>query len=57
MGVPRQNAIWMWASWRGTDNTIRGEGGGFPPVRAVVSLVSSSLLVVRLSIKNVQTMH
>ncbi len=34
-----------------------GEGGGFPQVRAVVSLVSLSLLVVRLSTKSAQTMH
>ncbi len=34
-----------------------GEGGGFPQVQAVVSLVSPSLLVVRLSTKNAQTMH
>ncbi len=42
LGVPGQNVIWMWASWRGTKYTIRGEGGGFPQVRAVVNLMSSS---------------
>jgi hypothetical protein len=25
LGVPGQNAIWMWASWRGTKYTIRGK--------------------------------
>jgi len=25
LGVPRQNAIWMWASWRGTKHNIRGK--------------------------------
>jgi hypothetical protein len=35
----------------------KGEGGGFPQVRAVVNFVSLSLLVVCFSIKNVQTMH
>jgi hypothetical protein len=35
----------------------KGEDGGFPPVRAVVSLVSLSLPVVHLSTKNVLTMH
>jgi hypothetical protein len=35
----------------------KGEGGGFPQVRAVVSLVSLSLLVVHPSTKNVSTMH
>jgi hypothetical protein len=35
----------------------KGEGGGFPQVQAVVSLVSSSLPVARLSTKSVQTMH
>jgi len=24
-GSPRKNAIWMWASWRGTKYTIRGK--------------------------------
>jgi hypothetical protein len=35
----------------------KGEGGGFPQVRAVVSLMSPSLLVVLLSTKSAQTMH
>jgi hypothetical protein len=34
-----KNSIWMWAPWRGVEYTIRGEGGGFRQVRAVVSLV------------------
>jgi hypothetical protein len=32
-------AIWMWSPWSGVEYTIRGEGGGFPQVRAVVSLM------------------
>jgi hypothetical protein len=36
-----RKAIWMWVPWRVTEYTIRGEGGGFPQVRAVVSLVCS----------------
>jgi len=35
----------------------KGEGGGFPQVRAVVSLVSPNLLVACLSTKSVPTMH
>jgi hypothetical protein len=35
----------------------KGEGGGFPQVRAMVSLVSPSLPMVRLSTKSVPTMH
>jgi hypothetical protein len=35
----------------------KGEDGGSPQVRVVMSLVSLSLLVVRLSTKSVQTMH
>jgi hypothetical protein len=35
----------------------KGEGGGFLQVRAVVNLVSSSLLVVRPNTKSAQTMH
>jgi len=34
-----KNSIWMWAPWRGAEYTIRGEGGGFHQVRAVVSLM------------------
>jgi hypothetical protein len=37
-GVPTW-AIWMWAPWPATEYTIMGEGGGFPQVQAVVSLV------------------
>jgi hypothetical protein len=35
----------------------KGEGGGFPQIRAVVSLVSSSLPMVRPSTKSAPTMH
>jgi len=35
----------------------KGEGGAFPQVWVVVSFVSSSLLVVHPSTKNVPTMH
>jgi hypothetical protein len=35
----------------------KGEGGGFPQVRAVVSLVSPSLSVVRRSTKSALAMH
>jgi hypothetical protein len=42
LGVLGQNAIWMWASWRGIEYIIMGEGDGFPQVRAMVNLVNSS---------------
>jgi hypothetical protein len=35
----------------------KGDGGGFPQVRAAVSLVSPSLPVVRLNTKSAQTMR
>jgi len=35
----------------------KGEGGGFPQVRVVVSLVGSSLSMARPSTKSVPTMH
>jgi hypothetical protein len=35
----------------------KGEGGGFPQVQAVVSLVSPSLPVARPNTKNVTIMH
>jgi len=40
LGVPRKRAIWMQMWRRATENTILGEGGGFPRVRAVVSQVN-----------------
>jgi hypothetical protein len=33
LGVPGQNAIWMWASWRGTKYTIRGKVVASPKLR------------------------
>jgi hypothetical protein len=33
-GVPGQNAIWMWASWRGTKYTIRGKVVASPKSRS-----------------------
>jgi len=42
---------------RGEKYIIRGEGGGFPQVWAVVNLVNSSLHVARFSTKSAQTMH
>ncbi len=35
----------------------KGEGGGFPQVRAMVSFVSPSLPVAHPNTKSVQTMH
>jgi hypothetical protein len=33
LGVPEQNAIWMWASWKGTKYTTRGKVVAFPKSR------------------------
>jgi hypothetical protein len=55
--VPEQNDIWVQASWPSTENTIKGEGGGFPQVWAVVNLMSLCLLVVCSCAKNALTMH
>jgi hypothetical protein len=41
-------------SWR---KYYKGEGGGFPQVRAVVSFVSLRLPMVHLNTKSAQTMH
>ncbi len=57
MGVLKQNVIWMCASWQGTKYTIRGEGVGFPQVRAMVNLMSLKLPMARPSTKRVPTMH
>jgi hypothetical protein len=40
LGLLGTKAIWMWVQWNNAKNTIWGEGGGFPWVRAVVSPVS-----------------
>jgi hypothetical protein len=37
-----QKAIWMWPPWRNAENTIKGEGGGFPQVRTMLNLVNPS---------------
>jgi hypothetical protein len=36
---------------------LKGEGGGFPQVRAVVSLMSLRLPMIRPNTKSAQTMH
>jgi hypothetical protein len=54
LGVPRQNDIWVLISWLNKKYTIRGEGGGFPQVRAMVSFVNMCLPVVRPSTKMLQ---
>ncbi len=56
LGVSRQNDIWVLVPWPSTKNT-KGEGGGFSQVRAMVSLVSSCLLVVRPCTKGVLVTH
>ncbi len=55
--VVGQNTIWMWALWKSTKCTRKGEGGDFPQVWAVVSLVNPNLPLVHPSTKNVQTTH
>jgi hypothetical protein len=44
----------MWPTWRGAKYTLRGEGGGFPQVRAVVSLVCPCCLWLILAPKVLQ---
>jgi hypothetical protein len=56
LGVLGQNAIWMWASWRGIENTIRG-WWWLPQLWTMVSLVNPNLPVAHLSIESAQTMH
>jgi hypothetical protein len=40
-----------------SQKNYKGEGGGFPQVRVVVSLVNLCMFVVHLCTKNVLTMH
>jgi hypothetical protein len=56
VGVLEQNAIWMGLVERDIVY-YKGEGGGFPQVRAVVSLVSPSLPVACPSTKSALVMH
>jgi len=53
LGVLGQKAIQMWVPWGGKKKYYMGEGGGFPRVRAVVSLVSLELPMVCPSTKGV----
>jgi hypothetical protein len=55
LGVSGQNVIWMWASWRDTEYTIRGKV--MTCLRALMSLVSSSLLMTHLSTKSAPAMQ
>ncbi len=57
LGVLGQNAIWMWAFVERHRVYYKREGGGFPQVQAVVSLVSLSLPMAHPNTKNVQIMH
>jgi hypothetical protein len=52
-----QDDIWVFAPWLGTKKYYKGEGGGFPEVRVVMSLVSPCLPMARSCTKNVPTMH
>ncbi len=55
LGVPIQNDIWVLAPWSGIE--YKGEGGGFPRVRTVVSLVSLCLLMACPCTNNALVMH
>jgi hypothetical protein len=57
LGVPRQKVILDVALVERRKVYYKGEGGGFPQVQAVVSLVSLRLPVVRPNTKSAQTMH
>jgi len=57
LGVLGQNDIWVLVPWPGIEHNIRGEGGGFPQVQAMVSLVSSCLPMAYLCTKSALTMH
>jgi hypothetical protein len=57
LGVSGQNDIWVLAPWLGIENTIKGEGGGFPPIWAVMSLVSLCLLMARPCTKSAPITH
>ncbi len=57
LGIRRQNDIWVQALWLGIQNTIKGKVVASPQIRAVVSLMSMCMFVVRLCTKNVPTTH
>ncbi len=51
MGVTGQNDIWMLVLWLSTKYIIKGEGGGFPQVWTLMSIVNPCLLMVHLCTK------
>jgi len=57
LGVSGQNDIWVLVLWLGTKNTIKGEGGGFLQIWAMVSLMSLCLLMIRPCTKSAITMQ
>jgi hypothetical protein len=56
-GSPKKNDIWVQPPWPIIKNTIRGEGGGFAQVWAVVNLVSPCMPMACLCNKNAPIMH
>jgi hypothetical protein len=50
------STIWMLVLWLAIE-AYKGEGCGFPQMRAMVSLVSPSLPVARPSTKSAQAIH
>ncbi len=57
LGVLGQNDIWVLAPWPSIKKHYKREGGGFLQVRAMVSLMSLCLLVVRSCTKSAPTIH
>jgi hypothetical protein len=57
LGISGENGIWVQAPWPGTKKYYKGEGGDFPQIQAMVSLVNPCLLVVHQCTKNVQITH
>ncbi len=57
LGSPRTKCHLDVAPMERRKEYYKGEGGGFPQDRVVVSFVSLNLLMACPSIKNAQTMH
>jgi hypothetical protein len=57
LGVPGKSAIRMQVRRSNAKNTIRGEGGGFPRVRAVASQLSPRLPMACLNTKSVPNVN
>jgi len=57
LGISGQNDLWVQALWPNIENILRGEGGGFLQVQAMVNLVNLCLPAAYPCTKSAPTTH